>query len=805
MKIRTVLMTAALLAATCCLPANGVYAGTQSQIKTVALESGAERDGTFVSADETFTDADQNTRELHMTGLKDANKEKMIECLEKNYSDADGAVPLEVIDEAFCDAEKWDNSDDGKGYDSGHCWLASISNSLWLSGWTKYFDSSAQTFTSEDELFWLCNDSFYDSGGEFSSGVDWFFMGEYYKPNAKTSADLRKLSPEHGFRKDLVSTLMQTHYDMKEDASYIQNLLKIGKGESVFGGSLGGLSDGAFSDSTHAVTIAGVITDPDAASLEDRYKAIIIIDSDNHASPDQTERAAVEAAAEEEQTALKQNYKAARPNSYTIYPLKYYEDRNGVAGWLLEGYSNPDAEEEDATIGTGLIYINELPLPSEERIREITETDGTMDHMSDPDLTLDTMFMTEDEDGFTNPYSYAAQEAAETEFPCGDAIRLNYFVSNRGPYDLTDIREYSEGKELRLTWKVTRDDDGSTVAEGSHICELPVTGGLTGGSEDADLVTVNEEDGEIASWETGSYTLTAELNADKAVTESYYLNNLPKEIRFSVIPNKEMAQQAVEDAEKAVGSAKAALDAFDPDDYATEAEAQAALAEAKQAVIDAQDALIEAQFVLSKAEKRELEKRVAELEEQVEDLEDQLFDASYIDISNYAVTLAKTSYEYTGKAIEPAVKVSGLTEEDDYYVDYENNIRIGTATITITGTGMYTGTIEKTFRITKIKSPLKVKARKPVKLKAATLRRKSVGIRRARMIKVSGAKGGAVYRLMSVNRYQDHFKINSKTGRLTVKKGLKKGTYKVKVKVKASGNSRYASASGTVTLTVKVS
>ena len=47
--------------------------------------------------------------------------------------------------------------------------------------------------------------------------------------------------------------------------------------------------------------------------------------------------------------------------------------------------------------------------------------------------------------------------------------------------------------------------------------------------------------------------------------------------------------------------------------------------------------------------------------------------------------------------------------------------------------------------------------------------------------------------------------INKKTGKVTIKKGLKKGTYKVKVKIKANGNANYlASAFKTVTFKIKV-
>ena len=50
-----------------------------------------------------------------------------------------------------------------------------------------------------------------------------------------------------------------------------------------------------------------------------------------------------------------------------------------------------------------------------------------------------------------------------------------------------------------------------------------------------------------------------------------------------------------------------------------------------------------------------------------------------------------------------------------------------------------------------------------------------------------------------------YFRIKKTTGRVTVKKGLKKGTYKAKVKIKAAGNSNYkASTVKTVMITVKV-
>ena len=46
--------------------------------------------------------------------------------------------------------------------------------------------------------------------------------------------------------------------------------------------------------------------------------------------------------------------------------------------------------------------------------------------------------------------------------------------------------------------------------------------------------------------------------------------------------------------------------------------------------------------------------------------------------------------------------------------------------------------------------------------------------------------------------------VNKKNGKVTIKKGLKKGTYKVKIKVRAAGNATHKAATRTVTIKIKV-
>lgn len=72
---------------------------------------------------------------------------------------------------------------------------------------------------------------------------------------------------------------------------------------------------------------------------------------------------------------------------------------------------------------------------------------------------------------------------------------------------------------------------------------------------------------------------------------------------------------------------------------------------------------------------------------------------------NFTATLKYTSMTYTGEARCPAVTLktpSGtvLKNGTNYIVTYTNNVEVGTATVTITGIGKYSGTITKTFKIT---------------------------------------------------------------------------------------------------------
>ena len=95
------------------------------------------------------------------------------------------------------------------------------------------------------------------------------------------------------------------------------------------------------------------------------------------------------------------------------------------------------------------------------------------------------------------------------------------------------------------------------------------------------------------------------------------------------------------------------------------------------------------------------------------------------------------------------------------------------------------------------------------KVKYSKLKKKSQKLARYQVISfIDEGQGDITYKLSSAKKkgksYKKYFKINASTGKVTVKKGLKKGTYTVKVKVKAGGTEYFKSAQQTVTFKVKV-
>lgn len=126
---------------------------------------------------------------------------------------------------------------------------------------------------------------------------------------------------------------------------------------------------------------------------------------------------------------------------------------------------------------------------------------------------------------------------------------------------------------------------------------------------------------------------------------------------------------------------------------------------------------------------------------------------------------------YTGKEITlKNIKVYGenglLRKGVDYTVEYEDNIDIGTATVIITGCGMYSGTIRKTFEI--VRGDLKNVRISPTSI--------TLKVKKSKKIRITGAVG---YTIKWSSKSKKIATVD-KNGKVTAKK---KGTTYIIAKV----------------------
>ena len=102
-------------------------------------------------------------------------------------------------------------------------------------------------------------------------------------------------------------------------------------------------------------------------------------------------------------------------------------------------------------------------------------------------------------------------------------------------------------------------------------------------------------------------------------------------------------------------------------------------------------------------------------------------------------------------------------------------------------------------------NPIKLKG-KTVKIKRKYLKKKAKVVKRAKALQVTNAQGKVTYQLTGVKKakYKKYFKVNTKTGNITVRKKLKKGKYKLSIKAMAAGNNWYNKATAGATVVIKV-
>ena len=237
---------------------------------------------------------------------------------------------------------------------------------------------------------------------------------------------------------------------------------------------------------------------------------------------------------------------------------------------------------------------------------------------------------------------------------------------------------------------------------------------------------------------------------------------------FYIVMDENAAEALVAQAEDEYAEAKAAMDEAIASGASLQA-AYARLINAQNALIEAKDELERIRTILSGEKQAELEERIGTLEDQIEYLTEQLAEAEVVDISNFQVSI-KTSFVYTGKAVKPAVKVSGISSAA-YKVYYSANTKVGTAKLTIKATDpAYKGSITRTFKIV---------PKKAVIAKAAASKKQLTVKAKTKVAATGGAQYQIQYRVKGTSKWKS---VNTKKQSLTIKK-LKKGKkYQVRIR-----------------------
>ena len=175
---------------------------------------------------------------------------------------------------------------------------------------------------------------------------------------------------------------------------------------------------------------------------------------------------------------------------------------------------------------------------------------------------------------------------------------------------------------------------------------------------------------------------------------------------------------------------------------------------------------------------------------------------SYIGDATISGIVNKT---YTGKYITQniSVKYAGkaLVEGTDYSVSYDSNRFVGTAKVIIKGRNNWYGIVTKTFKINKATNPIKASA---IKDALSVTYKPTASITTSKNVGTTGKVGELSYENASTSTTTKSFIVNRTTGKVTLPKATRAGTYTVRVKVTAAGNQNYKPGSKTVSYKITV-
>jgi len=404
-----------------------------------------------------------------------------------------------IIDNNLIDAEKQPsiyNSEDPEAdingaYDAYLCWAGSVSDMLTLSGWNTIASNKSEAIdlSNEDSVFDYYAQSFTDFAGNQKYGIIWLFNGIYSAQNYSDWAQLKKemgTEGNGGFIKEYCTE--DVIYSVGEfDQDSLAGLLKsIDADEDGDRCSIGLIFGYYYEDENgeekrpggHCVTIVGYSTDENGVP-----NTITIADSDNYNG-------------DNEYTYSSSNNRSDYANSYSTYPIEYFDGKWHIMN-LLKRYDTV-IDELDVL----KYYSDNIP----------KEDGGTLD-----------LFNYFDMYGYGNHlYKYDYFEEVRSVYE-GDTLNAGFIVNDNS------VCQVFGGDHITYRFEISR--DGSVIRNCDYSFDVSAieNGGM------GSLLSGIIMDGET-SLAPGEYSVSFIVNYDRSVTEAYYNNNRMKNsIKFVVL------------------------------------------------------------------------------------------------------------------------------------------------------------------------------------------------------------------------------------------------------------------------------
>jgi len=364
------------------------------------------------------------------------------------------------------------------------------------------------------------------------------------------------------------------------------------------------------------------------------------------------------------------------------------------------------------------------------------------------------------------------------------------FVSEQGNVSIRNMNahRYKDKYEDFVINSRTLDDVSVDALEGRNYIVM-------------DIDAINMYRHELCKFCAGDFEYTVDVPEGAEVEKAYYINDDDElcEIEFtqegskikynmdtlSRFNNVFLLAKGAEDVEKILNALPEDITDADADaikeareifDNMSE-DAKAAHPELEKQIKDAETQL-ELYTAKKDAEQSNLDKQAAEEKTAaVIGLSNSILDALILDTSDYTGSSAKAFKA----AVDEAIKVLNTSDVD-------------TATI-----------LDAADKIDAAKKALVEKSANTMKAdaKAKTVKAKKLKKAAAKIapIKVTTPNGKVTYTKVKGNK---KLSVNKTNGKITVKKGTRKGTYKMSVKVAASGDADHKAAEKIVNVTVKV-